>query len=225
MTVQKFFLPLLILLLHASLSAQVATRLGVHEGIGFTAITYDFMGRIHDRELESMPFIGLVVELPLSDNMLLSLRPGLTTLNGTAGLAARVQDAGGSTYYRSSIKEQWVLEAPVLAKYVMDGLELRPYFGLGGFIDYNASPAEIAVTKDSDASYSALERYPNVSGGVIAIAGVEIDAAPMLLISPELGVRQPLAPPIDTPILRQNNNPRFLFTIGIAFTLDREKWR
>jgi len=223
--VRRLLIPLLVLLLHSSLTAQPATRLGVYEGIGFSAITYNFLGRMHDRKLESMPLIGLTLEFPLSDNVLLALRPAMTTLNGTAGLAARRQDEAGSTYHRSSIKEQWVLEVPILAKYLFSGKEVRPSFNAGGFIYINGSPAEIRVMKDSDPSYEESVTYPILNGGVMATFGLEIDASPMLLIIPEIGVRQQLFPSIDTEIITQNNNPRFFFCVGIVFTLEVEKWR
>lgn len=215
---------LLAVLLHVPLQAQPAVRLGVYEGIGFTGITYHFMGKEHDREIESMAHIGLALEIPLSDHVLLAFRPAMTTLNDNAGLAARVQREGGSRYYRSFVDEQWILELPLLAKVVFHGRELRPYFSVGGFVDINPNPAVIAVVDDNDPSFSGSESYEKMYGGVMAAFGVEIIAAEILLISPELGIRQFLTRPIDGIYLTQNNNPRFMFTIGILFSLDYERW-
>ncbi|MDT8324224.1 MAG: hypothetical protein RRA94_08940 [Bacteroidota bacterium] len=214
----------LAMLLHVTLQAQPAVRLGVNEGIGFTGITYHFLGKEHDRKIESMAHLGLVVEVPLSDHVLLAFRPALTTLNDNAGLAARVQTDGGSRYYRSSISEQWIMELPLLAKVVFHGRELRPYFSLGGFLDINPDPAVIALAGDSDPPSAGSDSYEKLYGGVMVAVGVEINAAEILLITPELGLRQFLSRPIDGAFLTQNNNPRFLFTVGILFPLSYERW-
>lgn|GEM_PF-2199909 len=216
---------LLVLCIPPLLSAQPATRLGVYDGMGFSVIEYNFYGREHDRNFESMAHLGLVVGIPLADNLLLSVRPALTTLNGTAGLAARVRDDGGTRSYRGMIKEQWVLETPVLAKMVFNGEEMRPYLAAGPYLIFNGNPAEIEVTGDVDPASPVTATYPTLSGGVMAAVGVEIRAASMLIIAPELAVRQGFAAPIDTPILTQSNTPRFLFSVGIIFPISHERWK
>ncbi len=214
---------LLAAVLYTSLQAQPAVRLGVYEGIGFTGTTYHFMGKEHNREIESMAHLGLAIEIPLSDHVLLAFRPALSTLNDAAGLAARVRSDGATRYFRSSISEQWILELPLLAKTVFHGREVRPYFSVGGFLDVNPNPAEIVVD-DGGGPLPDIESYAKLYGGVMAAVGVEIIAAEILLITPELGIRQFLSRPIDGAYLTQNNNPRFMFTVGIMFPLDFERW-
>ncbi len=217
-------IPVLALLLSAPLSAQTATRFGVYEGMGFTAITYNFLGKEHDRKIESMVHIGLALEIPLADRVLLSIRPAISKLNDNAGLASRVQTETGSVYQRSFVKEQWIFELPLMVKAVLDGQEMRPYFGLGGFLDYNSNPAEIRITDSVDPSNSPSEAYAKLYGGVIAAVGLEIKAASVLLITPEIAVRQMFSRPLDTALFSQNNNPRFLLSIGILFLLSPERW-
>ena len=215
---------LLFLSIPPLLGAQPATRLGVYDGMGFSVIEYDFYGREHDRHFESMAHLGLMLEIPLAKNVLLSVRPAMTTLNGTAGLSARVRDGDVTRRYRGSIKEQWVLETPALAKLLFSGKEIRPYAAAGLYLVFNGNPAEIEVTGDVDPANPVTVTYPTLSGGVMAAAGVEIRAASMLIIAPELAVRQAFAPPIDTAILTQSNTPRFLFSVGIIFPLSYERW-
>lgn len=216
---------LLFLSIPPFLCAQPATRLGVYDGMGFSVIEYNFYGREHDRHFESMAHLGLVFGIPLADNLLLSLRPALTTLNGTAGLAARVREGDVTRRYRGSIKEQWVLEMPLLAKLVFNGEEMRPYAAAGPYLIFNGNPAEIEVTGDVDPANPVSVTYPTLSGGLMAAVGVEIRAASMLIIAPELAVRQGFTHPIDTPILTQSNTPRFLFSVGIIFPISHERWK
>jgi hypothetical protein len=215
---------LLVVLIHGSLCAQPATRFGVYEGMGFTAINYTFLGREHDRKFESMAHIGLVLEIPVAKNVLLSFRPALTTLNGNADLAAKLPGATDGRYHRSFVKEQWVLEAPLSAKAVLNGREARPYFSLGGFLDINSNPAEIRLSLEADPSQTRTAKYSTLYGGLMAAVGVEFQASTVLLITPELAVRQFLSPPIETELISQANTPRFLFSIGILFLLSSERW-
>jgi hypothetical protein len=194
------------------------------DGMGFTAITYDFFGRIHDRSIESMVVVGLTLEVPIADRMLLSFRPAVTILNGDAGLAARVQTESETKNYRGFVDEQWIMEIPILAKLVLPDRELRPYFCAGGFVDINTKPAKISVTGDVDPAHPMNESYSVLSGGLMAAAGVEINVASILLVTFEFAVRQHLAPLIATEILTQHNNPRFLFSAGLLFPLSHERW-
>lgn len=220
--VRSIVLTVLVLLIHSTLAAQPTTRLGVYDGMGFTVINYNFLGSEHDRGFESMAVVGLMLEVPVARNFLLSFRPALTTLNGNAPLAARVQEASGTVTYRSSVEEQWIVEVPLVAKGVLNGRETRPYFCLGGFVDINSSPAEIRTSVD--ASRSMKESYSTVYGGVIAAVGVEINAASVLIFTPEFAVRQFLSRPIDTELLVQDNNPRFMLSVGLLFSLSHERW-
>ncbi|MBN1446288.1 MAG: hypothetical protein JXA28_00035 [Bacteroidetes bacterium] len=222
--VRSVIAPLLILLIHASVTAQPATRLGVYDGMGFTVIRYDFLGKEHDRGFESMAVVGITAEIPLAKNLLLAIRPAFSTLNGLAGLAARVPTESGSRMYRSEVKEQWIVEIPFFAKAVLDGREARPYVGIGGFLDINSNPAEIRLAGDAYPSLPSAESYAHVYGGLFAAIGVELDVSSTLLITPEIAVRQLLSRPIDTELLTQDNTPRFLLSVGLLFPLSHERW-
>ena len=221
---RSVLLLLLFLLLPSALWPQSATRLGVYEGMGFTGITYNFFGREHDREIESMAHIGFELDIPLSRRVILAFRPALTTLNDNAGLAARVTTDEGSVYYRGDISEQWIIELQLLAKVVFEDEEFRPYVAGGAFVDINSNPAEVRPTVNGVASGLPGESFSSLIGGLVLAGGVEIRAAHMLIITPEFAVRQPLTPLVDGDYLTQNNNPRFLFSVGILFPLSYERW-
>lgn len=171
-----------------------------------------------------MAHIGLVLEIPVSGNVLLSFRPALTTLNGNADLAAKLPGMTGGRYTRSFVNEQWVLETPLLVKAVLNGRETRPYFSLGGFLDINSNPAEIRLSVEADPSQTRRASYASLYGGLMAAVGVEIQASTVLVFTPELAIRQFLSPPIESELFTQANNPRFLFSVGILFLLSHERW-
>ncbi|MCB2204588.1 hypothetical protein KQI65_07555 [bacterium] len=223
---RTFILLLLISLCVTPLIAQPSARLGAYDGMGFTKITYDFFGKEHDRGYESYAVIGLATEIPVAEYTLLSIRAALTKMNAAAGFSARVTEVDGSRRYTGMLDEQWIVEVPVLVKFVQDaGRDMRTYWGIGGFLDINSKPADVIVEGVGDPPAPRAASFSSFSGGLMVAAGLELNVEGVLIFTPELAIRQPFTRQLDAGFVTFYNNPRFLFSVGILFSLSPERWR
>lgn len=217
-----------VVLLPGGIHAQ-HPRAGVYIGSHFASIQYEFLGSMENGTSFHSAVMGVVIEQPLAEGLLLQFGGQLTRYGGGA-FFYRVfkDDALMNVYAYGSFNELWIVELPLALKYLPFDGAWRPYIAGGPVLGVGTPPEDIWISYDGSEGYDYHYETYDFSAlhvGARIGAGLEIATLPSFMITAGVSMTQLLRPSVDTPAVRVRNTPYFQALFGVLFSLSAEDWQ
>ncbi len=202
-------------------------RAGVYIGNHSSTLQYEFLGEMQREDGFGSLLLGIAVEQPITDGLLLHIGGHLTRYSGGEIMSVHLESPSGTRYISGFFNERMMLEMPITAKYLILPGVLRPYVTAGAVLGVAMPVEHIWIDEYVSNSTPVYEdqSFALFHLGATAGAGLEIAPRPSFMLTAGLTVTQLLKASVDTPAVRVRNTPHVQVTFGVLFSLSAEDWQ